>query len=242
MVEYNNIFGLFQQFRTFCVAWSVRIHNHNQSVSAHHLKCTLTVNEHILRISLFFRKAFHKWTDRACRIIYYNLRLLSKYLGSTVNSHSSSKRIYIWYAVSHNQDILTALYNFLQSLRFYTRFYAVLILNLLCLSSVIGNLVALFYYNLIPTTAKSKVYRSTRILIIVIVSIIPNSNTNAQGYCHLISNLDGFDLFQNMELIFTHLLQIFVLKYNKIFVFFNFPAQGIHLRKILVHLPVNQCF
>ena len=128
----------------------------------------------------------------------------------------------------------------MQRMRFHSCFYTGIALNLLCFATKIGNILTVFYNDLIAASSQCKIDCGTGMFITSIIRRTLDTNTDTQCYRHLIADLYGLDIFENTEFVIHHWLEIFVFKYDKIFVFFDFAHQRIHLCKILVYFSVYQ--
>jgi len=129
----------------------------------------------------------------------------------------------------------------MQRVRLDSCLYTGVSFHLLCFTAKVSNVFTVFYNDLVAPSSQSQINSGTGMLITCIIRRTLDSNTNTQCHRHLVTDFNCLDIFQNAELVVHHRFEIFVLKYDKIFVFFNFTYQRIHLCKILVYLSVYQC-
>ena len=240
MIQHNNCLCHVQKLLAFRIAWSVSINYNHHCIVIYHIFSLLAVHKHRWLVVWIIHISCDQRSDRFCRIIHYNTDRFSKCFTCTENTDCCSQRIHICDFMSHDNDSVFRTHKLFQCLRFYPGFYAGILLHLLSLSAVIGNIISILNNNLITATSKCHLYSNTWILIILNISGSIQSHTNTQSDRHLISDINCFNLVQNMKSLFFQSLKRTLAHDQEIFVLLKFLYKTIEIGKIFRNLPVNQ--
>ena len=123
---------------------------------------------------------------------------------------------------------------------FYPRLYSRIFLYLLALASVIYRIMRRFDYRLVAAPPKRQINSISRKFIILRISKAVQADSYTDRHRHLISNVHGFDIFQQIKAILLQVRNRLFSHDHKELVLFHLPTDPIHPGNVLVHFPVNQ--
>ena len=161
---------------------------------------------------------------------------------SPVNTDPCSDGIHIRDLVSHNHNLILAHHKFTESVGFYPGFYPGALAHLLGFAAKVCHLIPIFDHYLIASTAKSQVDGNAGILIILGIGRRINADTDADGNCHIISNVDSFHILQNIKPVFLQFFQRPLAHYQNKLIFFQLFDQTVHFSEIFIQLSLDQSY
>ena len=167
VIQYHHGFTAFQQFRTFSNTGLIDVYHYKYGIAAYHVNRLCIADNHIFCIFIAIFKHFHHRLHGSRHIIQDNMSFLIEYLRNSVNTYGCTETVHVAHPVSHNIDFIFDGNNFLERMRLDSRFDTRTLLNLLALSSVIGNILRHLHNRLIAAAPKRYVYRITGKFIIL---------------------------------------------------------------------------
>ena len=121
--------------------------------------------------------------------------------------------------MAHHEDLILDRDELPQGFCLYTGFHAGILGSLLALSSIIGNALTILNDCLISASCQRQIDRHTGIVITLGIGVAAKAKANTQRCWNSISDIDGFYVLKQRELIFLQLLKILLLKDDRVLSF-----------------------
>ena len=104
--------------------------------------------------------------------------------------------------MTHNHNLVLAAHKLFQRMCLDSGFYPCGLFHHLRFTAKIRDVVAFFDNNLVTASSKRQFHRDPRRFGSMGKRICVDSDTDTDGHCHLISDIYGFDFFQNIKFLF----------------------------------------
>ena len=104
--------------------------------------------------------------------------------------------------MTHDDDLLLALNELSESMRFDSRLYAAAFLHGLRPGAEISNVIAVADDNLVTATAEREIDGKTRVIHVRTVGSLPHTDADTHGHGHIVTDIDRLDLLENAEFLF----------------------------------------
>ena len=240
MVKYHNGLTHVEQILTFCITGLISIHYYHNCIIVYNISGLVTVDKHIFIIIRIVLESLDDRSYRHGRIIHYNVSFLIQGFGRPVNTDAGTDRIHIRDLMPHNHNLIFAHHKLSESMGFYTGFYTGTLAHLLGLPAKVGHLVTVFDHYLVAAPAKSQVNGNTGILIILGIAWGIDTDTNTDGHCHIVTDINRLYILQDIEPFFLQFLQRTLAHDKNKFIFLQLLDQTVYLTEILIQLSLYQ--
>ena len=161
-------------------------------------------------------------------------------LCAPVNAHRRAEDVGVRDLVPHDEHRVLAAHDLLERLGLDTRLDTGIFLHRLRLPAEVAGVVALADDHLVAAAAKRKLNRPVRGLRIFQIGIRAEADAHGNGHGRLISNVDGFDILQDLEALALQLVKALLSDQEEIVVVVSLPDKAVHIRKIPVDLALNE--
>ena len=198
MIQHHNGFAHAQQVGTLCYRRFVNVNHYQYAVATGRIQCLLTVDYHIfiIRIPL---KQINNGLNGGRNLIQHNMCFSFQILGDSIDSHSSTEAVCIRHPVSHNQNQIFARDNLSKCMCLDACLHPGILFHLLTLSAVIGDTLRSLDNCLIASSSQRKVNCISCKLIVLGIRKPIQSDTDTDGYRHLVTDIHGLNLFQQVK-------------------------------------------
>ena len=194
MIQHHDGLTHPEQLRALGNTWLIHIYNDKHRITAGKLHCLLVADNLPLRIILMMSEVIHHRLHGGTDFIQDNVCLTPQRTCHPVNPNSCAKAVHIRDTVSHNEYIFLAGNNFTESLRLHAGLDTGILLYLLALTTVINNILRCLYNCLISASSKRQINRIARELIILRIGQTIQTDTDADGNRHFISDINGLHI------------------------------------------------
>ena len=240
MIQHHNGLCLRKKLLTLRVAWFIGIHHDHNGIVVHNILCLRAVHKHMLIIIRIVHKILNDRAHRHGWIIYNNMGLLIQGFCCPVDTDTCTDRVHIGNLVSHDHHFILGNHKFFQGMCLHTCLHTGILAHLLGFPAKICHALFVLDHHLVTAAAKGKVNGDSGVLIILGIAGRIDTDTDTDGHCHVVSDVDGFYVFQNIETFLLQFLQRTLAHHKYKLVFFQLLHKTVYLAEILVQLSFYQ--
>ena len=240
MIQHHNGLADLQKLRTLRQAGLVHIHHDEHRVALRRLDGLLALQEHIRFILPVVLEHLNQRLHRCGDIVDDDLGSPIQGFRNPIDTDRGAEAVHISQLVSHDQNPVPAGDDFVQRMRLHPRLHAGVLFHLLALSAIIADLLRRLHHRLVSAAPQCHINGCPRKLKILGIGQAVQTDSYADGDSHLVSDVHGLHIVQNLETLFAHLRHSPLTQDRQILVLLQLSADAVEAGNVFVHLPVDQ--
>ena len=154
------------------------------------------------------------------------------------NTDRRTERIDVHELVPHDEEPILILDEFAEGMGFDSRLDAGGLFLRVRLAAEVVNVLSVFHNGLIAAASQRHIDGLARKVIALRVGAAAVTDADGKRDTHLVADVHGLNLFQDIKLGFVELHEIAPLDHEEILVFLEFLHDGLHAVKVADNLPV----
>ena len=219
-------------------ARTVRVHHDQDRGVVQHLQGLGLADEKVLRVLAAAEPVHH----RRYGIVgagNHDMSLLVHAHGDPPDADGCAQGVDIHQAVPHDKQAVLGLDQLPEGVRLDTGLDTGRLLLGVRLAAVVLDVFMVLDHGLVAASSEGKLHGLACELIALHVILAAVADTYGEGDAHLVSDADGLDLFQQIEVVLLQGLKVLPLDDKEVLVLFKLADDGIHPVKVPHDLPVD---